>query len=622
MGTGHLRRGRSGLTWHVHAPSRSRHGRTTLRLLDRGDLSVENERPVTGSCERCARGHDLHIPEPGSGDLKFQRIGALFSWCAGCGRVVGQVCCWEGSAGLCSDCAALRAAGLLTDASLARSALSGLSAATASMAAVDGRLRRMRVTGKNLLVNAWEDAWLDAGILNARVESADAAARRSAAATATPDDAHRLTLQLAALGATWDARNRAVADRLERVGLRIRGLGALTPPAAASGRVPPERELVPVRVGTTISPVTRLPVRQPASVGVRRPEPARPTAPARRTAPATLPAQPQEAPARQLGPARQPRPAQRVVPAQVVATERRTAPLQPVAPLQPAAPPQRAQPPPPVRPAPPGPVPPTRPVLAPDVAPQPGLQPWTARTSSRRAIMLMVALLGATVVVAAVADRLGGAGDSSPSPISGVPSPAESGSGARTGTFPSATATTASAVPSASSTPVTFDFERLGPLTAEAAGIARVLGAPEVAALPTPFDRSLLLGNAGSGACLDGVPGEPARSLAIDLRTGPQISGILLVTPTDQPGLGAALDLAQIPSLDPATWYRVELAWAGDGEINLEIRERDGGGAVHRTQLLAGPDGLDRSGLGSLCVEALRISGATAMYIDNARVGS
>jgi hypothetical protein len=146
------------------------------------------------------------------------------------------------------------------------------------------------------------------------------------------------------------------------------------------------------------------------------------------------------------------------------------------------------------------------------------------------------------------------------------------------------------------------------------------VGAPEVAAMPTSFDRSLLLAVEGAGACLVGVPGEPTRSLAIDLHTGTRVGGTLRVTPTDRPDETAALVLSRIAGLAPNTWYSIQLGWTGSDAISFDIRERDGGRAVQRGALTADTGG--DIGSGSVCITALGVSDATAMHVDNVVVGS
>ena len=174
-------------------------------------------------------------------------------------------------------------------------------------------------------------------------------------------------------------------------------------------------------------------------------------------------------------------------------------------------------------------------------------------------------------------------------------------------------------MPPASATSVTFDIEPIGPLRPGAAGLSRVLGAPEVSALPTPFDRSLRLGAPGDGLCVTGPPGgRPAAAVTFDLHAGAHPAADLRLFLADRPDQGATLELAEIPGLGPDAWYRVRVAWGKRGAIHLDIRARSGGEAIHRAELKPS-SAPDRGRTGSVCVEAARVSDATAVHVDNVR---
>jgi hypothetical protein len=576
--------------------------------------SVTKERPVTGFCERCARAHNLLIPVPGSGDLDFERIPTRFSWCAGCDRIVGRTCCWDGAAGLCPDCAALRAAehSSLTDAVLSRSALSGLSAATDAATVLEARLGQLTISDDDQARNGWEDAWLETGIAIVRADQATETARRRAAeASVTAADRESLVGQLASRGGAWQERRQEVTERLEQVGLRIRALGAVAAPAAATPMAAPAASrLVAVPMTRARSPVTQQPVREPASVGARPAE----TVPAQSVAPLALrvlarpdaspPASTTSPPPTRPIPLRPARPASKDLPARRVVLALRNLETNG------AEPPAR-----PSKPA--------TSVQVTAVAPSPAPRPAGAPRISRRAVILLAAVLtmiGAVVVLAAM-DRLGGTADPASGGLAAGPSARESGvGGAGTTAPPTAAAASAGTGPGITAPVVTFDREPLGPLEGEATAIARVVGAPEVAAMPTSFDRSLLLAVDGAGACLVGVPGEPTRSVAIDLHTGTRVGGTLRVTPTDRPDETAALVLSRIAGLVPNTWYSIQLGWTGSDAISFDIRERDGRTAVQRGVLTADAGG--GIGSGSVCITALGVSEATAMHVDNVVVGS
>jgi hypothetical protein len=609
--------------------------------------SVTKGRPVTGFCERCARANSLLIPVPGSGDLDFERIPARFSWCAGCDRIVGRTCCWDGAAGLCPDCAALRAAqeSSLTDAVLARNALSGLSAATDAATALGARLGQLTASDDDQARNGWEDAWLETGIAIVRADHAtETARRRGAEASATAADEEWLARELASRGGAWHDRRQEVADRLEQVGLRVRALGAVALPAAPPMATPAESRLVAVPMTRADSPITQQPVREPPSVGARPTE----VEPPSRTLEPGGPARAVRPPGRRTTSPELGRPAQSVAPSALHVLARpdasppapttsppstRPIPLRPRRPVSRDLPAGRvvlalrsletngAEP--PVRdrarrstPA--------NSVRAMAVAPSPALRPAGAPRVSRRAVILLAALLtviGAVVLVLAAMDRLGGTAERASGGLAGGPSARESAvAGAGTTATPTAGATTAGTGPGITAPVVTFDREPLGPLQGEATAIARVVGAPEVAAMPTSFDRSLLLAVEGAGACLVGVPSEPTRSLAIDLHTGTRVDGTLRVTPTDRPDETAALVLSRIPGLAPNTWYSMQLGWTGGDAISFDIRERDGGRAVQRGALVA--EAGFEIGSGSVCITGLGVSEATAMHVDNVVVGS
>jgi hypothetical protein len=233
----------------------------------------------------------------------------------------------------------------------------------------------------------------------------------------------------------------------------------------------------------------------------------------------------------------------------------------------------------------------------------------------------LLAVIGAVVVVLVVTDRLGGTAESAPGGLAGGPSSRDAAVGGAGATASAtASATTAGTGLGITAPAVTFDREPLGPLAGEATAITLVVGAPEVAAWPTSFDRSLLLAIEGAGACLVGVPEEPIRSLAIDLHTGARVGGTLRVTPTDRPAESAALVLSRIAGLAPDTWYSIQLGWTETDEISFEVRERDGGTAVERGAVTAEAGG--DTGSGSVCITAVGVSETTAMHVDNVVVGS
>jgi hypothetical protein len=253
-------------------------------------------------------------------------------------------------------------------------------------------------------------------------------------------------------------------------------------------------------------------------------------------------------------------------------------------------------------------------------------RPATAKAGRRRqrlagATVMALALIGAGVVVATFqrqAEGLGSrAGQNAESASGALPSRA-GGEGP-----PASVAPASSAIPPPlSARVVRFDLEPLGPLPSDAEGVALVLGAPEVAALPTSFDRSLRLAAAGDGVCLAGPPGgSAARALTVDVLVGARLATDIVITPAQRVEETVTVAFDEFPGLAPGAWYRLHLAWDESGAISLEVTERDGAGAVHRAALQpsAPPD---RSAAGSICIEAGHATEEAAVHLDNIRVGA
>lgn len=168
--------------------------------------------PVTGSCEQCGRTYALHVPVPGSGDLKFQRVAEFFGWCVECEQLVGRTCCW-GPGQSCARCARARSAS--GDAGSAFAALGAIRAAVrhvdgtaAEFTAVEDAVARSGEADAGSVIGTWEDIWLAAGLLKTRLDdSRDAAA--SWLRAIPPDEGERvveLQDELGALATSLDAR--------------------------------------------------------------------------------------------------------------------------------------------------------------------------------------------------------------------------------------------------------------------------------------------------------------------------------------------------------------------------------------------------------------------------------
>jgi hypothetical protein len=533
------------------------------------------ERPVTGSCERCRQAHDLLIPEPGLGDLHPERITTRFAWCAGCDRLVGRRCCWVADADLCSDCAAAAsmAGGSATDASLTGNALRAIAAATSSLAGAEARLGELPIRDEDRARNAWEDAWLEDGALTVRAESAARLVRRHAGSGSGASG------RLAALVTTWQARSRAMDNRLRDVGRRIRAPSAVDAPSAgASNRGPAEVPSPPAAEGGRVTTLAR-----PRTVSTRD----RVVSPPRGSAAAVS------------------------VPTKVAVAARTAKPKPEVGQVSPSKPLQEPE----LVPVP----------MATPAHSMPGVEPDRESPAAaagqrwrRVAAAVVLALFGAGVVVAAIQLRTEGLGTGAgPNAESAVGDSSSRGAADKSST---------PAVPESSATPrslsaptVGFDLEPLGPLPADADGVARVLGVPEVAAVPTSFDRSVWLGAVGDGVCLAGPPGgSAARAVAFDVLVG-GLEADLVVTPTHRVNRTVTVEFDEIAGLARGAWYRLRVAWDEDGAISLEVTERRGVETIHRAALQPSAPS-DRSAPGSICIEAGHVPKGAGLHLDNVRV--
>jgi hypothetical protein len=571
---------------------------------------VIGERPVTGSCERCRQDHDLLIPEPGLGDLHLERIAERFGWCAGCDRLVGQRCCWVADAALCAGCSTdLTTPGSpLTDASLTNNALNAIAAAASSLAAAEARLGKVPVRDEDRARNAWEDAWLEAGALVVRADSAARVVRRR-----RQSDSDDAADRFAALTKTWKARGDAMDDRLRDVGRRIQALSVVAAPRAASNGGTADVRNQPVAERGSVTTLARPRTVPSQDVVVSPPAPAREPR-ANRSAggsPRRAASDGSAAPSDRSAPVMSaPAPTLAAMPVPIANPVPETRQISPTEPLHE---PELV------------PVPMASPVTEasplPEVEAVPG--PTTATAKRRRqrlagATVVALALIGAGFVVATMqrVDGLGGrAGPSAESAGGDLPSQA---GGPSTSVVPAS-----SAIPPPLSAPaVIFDLEPLGPLPSDAEGVALVLGAPEVAALPTSFDRSLRLGGAGDGICLPGPPGgSAARALTVDVLIGAQLTTDLVITPVHRVEETVTVALDEIPGLAPDTWYRLHVGWDEGGAISLEVTERDAGGAVQHAALQPSTPP-DHSATGSTCIEAGPVTEEAAVHLDNIRVGA
>lgn len=518
---------------------------------------------------------------------------------------VGRSCCWDAVAVACVRCAASRPLvdtpePPAPDLNAARSAIRELDAAIAALAELEEGIEA--AGDREEALNAWEDAWLAAGALMSRVESCrDAAASRLEHVwPAAEEPARELRAEMRPLLTSYEARWRSVARRLVNVGRQI---------ARRSPRAEVEKPLAPAAIAA-------IPIMPP---GPDR-EAARPPVPAVAEPPPDLAeetrsrdsaAEPPTDGAGQAAPGTDAAPA-------AVTTAPAPAQVEVVAVATPA----------PAREA------PSEPEPKPEAEPRPAAvvtssEPAPAPAPRRRHLVagLLVGglLLVAVGVVAGAIRPFGGFGPTSDR--DGLATPAGViGDGTNTGGprptddgTPPATA----AAPAVDGS-VAFDLHPIGVLEANTESVTRVIGAPEVVPLPSPFDRSLRLEGADSGLCLDASElAEGGASMSFDLRIGELdpngALGVSFATVGAAP-IGFSRGLAQLGDLTPDAWYRLDLAWDGERSAQLEVNGRDSGAQALATTLAA-DDAAAFDSRDEVCVRASQAALDTHLFVDNLRVG-
>lgn len=174
---------------------------------------------------------------------------------------------------------------------------------------------------------------------------------------------------------------------------------------------------------------------------------------------------------------------------------------------------------------------------------------------------------------------------------------------------PSAKASRASRArssPAVLSRAVTFDLLPLGPLTASAAPtpISRIIGAPEVAPVPTAFDRSLQLGT-GSGICLSDPAVTARRRVEFSLRGDGAVSGRIELGLGE--GSAVALDLAGLDASGQDEWHALSIG--ADGSAS---------GPSGTVGLPPVPDSLaSATSPGEGCLAAVLDATDASVFIDN-----
>ena len=173
-----------------------------------------------------------------------------------------------------------------------------------------------------------------------------------------------------------------------------------------------------------------------------------------------------------------------------------------------------------------------------------------------------------------------------------------------------------------SSNVLTVDLHPIGLLDPEELPIARVIGSPEVAAFPTPFDRSLRLRGEAAGLCIglsSPSRGSPS-SIAFDIHLGEAGAGgrLVVALPATDGGqiTGLALDLAALEQLDREAWYRLTVRAEGTAG-RLEVTRVGNAGPVLAADLArdATINPTDEA-----CVSASLSALEASVFVDNLSV--
>lgn len=233
-------------------------------------------------------------------------------------------------------------------------------------------------------------------------------------------------------------------------------------------------------------------------------------------------------------------------------------------------------------------------------------------------VVVALLVLGAGVATAAL-DRLGRSAPNETSAPGGV---GRDGQGAAPSASGPMNPTVGAAWPRVESG-LAFDLLTVGPIQADPALVA-VEGSPEVAAFPSPFDRSLRLsGTEPEGVCLAAAGLRPApASVALDLYIpDPVTSGLLRVSFAPVAAQPAALELAlaELGGLRPERWYRLDVSWDGEQSAVLEAREPDEERAILSGRLSRLTDRAP-SVREAFCLGASGMAPESSLLIDNVKV--
>ena len=245
------------------------------------------------------------------------------------------------------------------------------------------------------------------------------------------------------------------------------------------------------------------------------------------------------------------------------------------------------------------------------------------------ALIVMVGMVLIGSVLAAAIGLLGrdpGLGDSD----SDVPAAADGDTG---GTPPMRSASAQASPrqsPSGSIMPssivVTVDLHPIGSLDPDELPITRVIGSPEVAAFPTPFDRSLRLTGEAAGLCIglsSPSRGSPS-SIAFDIHLGEAGPGgrLVVALPATEGGqaTGLALDLVTLEQLNREAWYRLTVTAEGAaGRLKVT---RVGNSQPLLEAQLGGDATITPTPTDGACIRASLSAPEASLFVDNLTVES
>lgn len=240
-------------------------------------------------------------------------------------------------------------------------------------------------------------------------------------------------------------------------------------------------------------------------------------------------------------------------------------------------------------------------------------------------VIVTTAVIGS--VLAAIIGPLGrdpGVGDSE----SDVPAAADGDARATPSMSSLAAHASPGQSPSGTSIPssniVTVDLHPIGSLDPEELPITRIIGSPEVAAFPTPFDRSLRLRGEAAGLCIGPASSSSAdpSSIAFDIHLGEAGAGgrLVFALPATDGGQasGLALDLATLEQLDREAWYRLTVTAEGTAG-KLEVTRVGNAGPVLEADL-AGDATIDATPADDACVSASLSAPEATLFVDNLSV--